>query len=129
MALHQEAEYLVQQMWNDGTELWISRQVLREYLVQATHPNTFTPPLAVSEVVAQVDGIQRLFHVDDETQTVTDQLLYLLQTYPTRGKQVHDANIIATMLAYQIDTSLTMNVSDFNRFAGLIRLIGVAKNV
>jgi hypothetical protein len=56
MPLHQEAEKLIEQMWNANTELWISRQVLREFLVQA------------------------LFRVADETQAVTEQLLYLLQT-------------------------------------------------
>ncbi len=39
------------------------------------------------------------------------------------GKQVHDANIAATMLAHGITRLLTFNVADFQRFAGLIELI------
>jgi hypothetical protein len=38
----------------------------------------------------------------------------------TRGKQVHDANIVATLLAYGVRTLLTDNVSDFARWAHVI---------
>jgi len=36
------------------------------------------------------------------------------------GKQVHDANIVATMLVYGIPRLLTANPSDFARFAHLL---------
>ncbi|MCC6455376.1 MAG: type II toxin-antitoxin system VapC family toxin [Caldilineaceae bacterium] len=124
MTLHQETETLIQRMWERGVELWVSRQVLREYLVQATHPNTYSSTLPISQVMVQMEMVQTLFHVADETQAVTKQLLFLLQKYPTRGKQVHDANIVATMLAYDIDTLLTINVNDFKRFSDQIHLIG-----
>lgn len=71
MPLHKEAENLIQQMWNDGVELWISRQVIREFLVQVTHPRTFAPPLTVSQVTRQVEIIQTLFQIADESYTVT----------------------------------------------------------
>ncbi len=54
---------------------------------------------------------------------VLDHVVNLLQTIPTAGKQVHDANIVATMQAYTIQHLLTHNVSDFNRFAGLITIV------
>ena len=122
MAFHAEAEALIQKMWADDVELWISRQVIREYLVQATHPNTFAPPLAVEQVIAQMEIIESLFRIADETRDVTAQLLALLKTYPTRGKQVHDANVVATMLAYGIDTLLTINANDMKRFEPKIKL-------
>jgi predicted nucleic acid-binding protein len=108
MKLHQEARSLIRRMWDDGIELWISRQVLREFIAQATHPKTIFPPTTIVEVMTQIDVAQTLFFVADETQAVTDQLLFLLRTYSTYGKQTHDANIIATMLTYQINTLLTM---------------------
>ncbi len=129
MALHKQAEALVQKMWTDDVELWISRQVVREYLVQATHPNTFTPPLTIEQVLEQLETIQSLFRVADETRAVTAQLLTLLKTYPTRGKQVHDANIVATMLVYNINTLLTINVDDMKRFADKIKLIPLLNTV
>jgi predicted nucleic acid-binding protein len=123
LSLHNQAEALIQSMWEEDTELWISRQIIREYLVQATHQNSFNPPLTVEQVISQLDVIQTLFRIADETADVTAQLLALLKQYPTRGKQVHDTNIVATMLVHEIPTLLTINVSDFKRFDDKISLI------
>lgn len=128
MAHHQEAEALIQKMWSEEIELWISRQVIREYLVQATHPNSFTPPLTVEQVMKQMEIIETLFRISDETREVTVQLFNLLQEYPTRGKQIHDANIVATMVANNIGRLLTMNVADFARFGDRVELIPLSEN-
>ncbi|HET8630202.1 MAG TPA: hypothetical protein VFL91_22495 [Thermomicrobiales bacterium] len=50
-------------------------------------------------------------------------MLALLREHPTGGKQVHDANIVATMLAYGIGTLLTFNHDDMARFEGKIKLV------
>jgi hypothetical protein len=39
------------------------------------------------------------------------------------GKQIHDANIVATMIAYRIEYLLTHNVVDFERFTSLIHIL------
>ena len=40
-----------------------------------------------------------------------------VKIYASRsGKQVHDANIVATMLAHGVGRLLTFNVADFQRF-------------
>jgi len=130
MPLHREANTLIDKMWDDDVELWISRQVVREYLVQATHPRTFAQPLTLPQIMMHIETIQSLFRIADDTHEVTAQLLELLKAYPTGGKQVHDANIIATMLVYGIDTLLTINVEDMKRFADrvkLLPLVGEAK--
>ena len=123
MALHEESEALIQRMLANQIELWISRQVLREYLVQVTHPRTFARPLELELILKQMDEIQAVFQIADDTHEVTVHLLSLLQTYPTRGKQIHDANIVATMLAYRIDILLTINIEDLRRFENIITLI------
>lgn len=112
---HREAEALIQRFSANDVELWISRQVIREYLVQVTHPRTFASPLSIDELTRQIQAILSLFHVADDTAEVTAQLVSLLRAYPTRGKQIHDANIVATMLAVGIDTLLTFNLEDFKR--------------
>lgn len=123
MSQHAEAEALLQQMWQDNVELWISRQVIREYLVQATHPNSFKPALTIDQVLHQMNIIETLFRIADETQAVTEALFALLKAYPTRGKQIHDANLVAVMMANQIDTILTLNTADFRRFEDRIRIV------
>jgi hypothetical protein len=44
----------------------------------------------------------------------------LVNKVPSGGKQIHNANIVATMLAFDIPQLITYNVVDFQRFAGLI---------
>jgi len=107
----------------DGSDLWISRQVIREYLVQVTHPRTFTTPLTGEQAVQQVSNILKTCYVADEASTTTDTLLMLLRGYSVSGKQVHDANIVAAMLANGIDTLLTLNTADFKRYEDRITLL------
>ena len=61
----------------------------------------------------------------DDTAAVTDQLIKLLGDFNIGGKQIHDANIVATMLAYDIPCLLTHNVKDFRRFGEVIRIEGI----
>src|SRR4051812_40972347 len=102
--LHQEALALVEAQRDDGKELWISRQVIREYMVFITRPQAFFTPMSIEEVEERVKRIQSIFQVADETAAVTAQLLRLIKQYPTGGKQIHDANIVATMLVNGINT-------------------------
>lgn len=120
---HAEVDALVKRTIRDGAELWISGQVIREFIVQATHPRTLAEPLTIEQVVREIEAMKPLFQIADETVAVRDKLLELLQQYPTQGKQVHDANIVATMLAYDIDTLLTLNVDDLKRFENRIKII------
>lgn len=122
---HTEADALLKRMLREDAELWISGQIIREFIVQATHPKTLKIPLTIQEVIHEIALIEQLFHVADETSAVRAKLLSLLQTYPTQGKQIHDANIVATMLVNNIDTLLTINVDDFKRFADIITLISI----
>lgn len=61
-----------------------------------------------------------LFEVAEEGPVVFERLLELLAAYPGAGKQVHDANLIAVMLAHGIRRMLTFNSADVRRFAGAI---------
>lgn len=51
------------------------------------------------------------------------RLLDLLQQFSIGGKQVHDANIVATMLISNIPALLTNNTDDFKRFSHLITVL------
>jgi predicted nucleic acid-binding protein len=115
-------EQLVQQIRDENYELWISRQVIREYLVQVTRPGFLAIPLSIEQVNAHTRTLRSLFKVADETDAVTDKLLELLNEFPSGGKQIHDVNIVATMLVHDIDTLLTLNVEDMKRFATQIKI-------
>lgn len=102
-SLFQKAQSTIAQLKADGAELWISRQVLREYLAGTTRPQTFLSlnrPLPVSTLIAQIKHLQTQYHLAEENQRVTEELLDLMIRFPIGGRQVHDANIVATMIAY-----------------------------
>ena len=98
-----------------------SRQTLREYLVTMTRPQAFTA-LSKETVLTQVNQFIEYFELADDTPAVTEQLLALISNHPIGGKQVHDANIVATMQAYGIAHLLTHNIADFKRFENIIHI-------
>ncbi|MCK6578255.1 MAG: PIN domain-containing protein [Anaerolineae bacterium] len=107
----------------DQNRLWISRQVLREFCMVLTRPQVFPIPPRPQDVASRARALASLFEVADETQAVTDHLLNLLETIPMGGKQVYDANLVATMLASGIQHIFTLNPSDFLRFSAQINVI------
>ncbi len=123
LPLHRNAVKLILDQQQNDSELWISRQVIREFMVQVTRPQFLAEPLTAEQIEAQWVDLQALFRIADDIEPVTTQLLALLKEYPTAGKQIHDANIVATMLVYGVDTLLTQNLDDMKRFTSKINII------
>lgn len=121
--LHQESDALIAQMRENGYTLWISRQVLREYLVQVMRPGILRQSLTVKQVKARLKTMRLVFTIADDTDAVTEKLIELLERFPSGGKQIHDVNIVATMLVNQIDTLLTLNLAHMERFGSEIKII------
>jgi hypothetical protein len=63
-----------------------------------------------------------VLHVAEDRPSVLDRLLTLLGAHYGAGRQVHDTNIVATMLEHGISRPLTFNAADFRRFPGIIEL-------
>ncbi len=120
---HREAVGTLDALVASGNELWISRQVIREFLTTVTRPQSFLQPMPIAKAIADVRIIESTTTVVDETAAVTQELLALLAAIPCGGKQVHDANIVATMLVRGVPNLLTHNVADFKRFGHLINII------
>lgn len=108
---------------NQGVDLVISPQIIREYLAASTRSHQLTGSPMLSDIWTNVREFRTKLRVVYDVPIVLDHLVTLLQTIPTAGKQIHDANIVATMQAHTIQHLLTHNVSDFNRFASLIRIV------
>jgi predicted nucleic acid-binding protein len=106
-----------------GAELWISRQVLREFLAAMTRPGHLTGSIPLPSLLADVSRFQTQFLVAEDGPASTSHLLNLISSVPCAGRQVHDANIAATMLAHGIPNVLTHNTADFNRFSAYITVI------
>jgi predicted nucleic acid-binding protein len=123
--LHSRANSSLQNALQVGSRLWISRQVLREYVMVITRPQTFMQPLSGVAAANQAGTLMSRFQIAEDTSAVTTQWLTLLSQIPMGGKQVYDANIVATMLAHGLTHILTHNVSDFARFGSLITVIAL----
>lgn len=93
-----------------------------------TRPQTFGGQIPVALIVEEVRQFESRFRVAEDNAQVTANLLMLMQQISVGGKQVHDANIVATMQAYGIDRLLTHNTIDFERFAALITILPLIEN-
>ena len=119
---HQAAREAIKIATQEKQTLWVSRQILREYLVIVTRPQSFDLPLSKEQAIHRITFFENTFNVADDLPQVTQNLLALLNNYSVGGKQIHDANIVATMQAYHINRLLTYNTNDFKRFNDIIQL-------
>jgi predicted nucleic acid-binding protein len=103
--------------------LWASRQVIREFGRVCTRPQSFMQVMSPQRATDYMDKIGNLFEIADEDVRVTQQLILLMRQFSVSGKQVHDANIVATMQAYHIPNLLTLNLKDFDRYQSVIHLM------
>ena len=120
---HQPATAALQAARRDGTRLILSPQILREYLATATRSNVTGSGPSITQILENVRRFRELFTLVEENDAVVARLASLVGQLPVAGKQVHDANIVATMQAHGISRLLTHNVAHFTRFSGLITVI------
>lgn len=120
---HVQATERIQVLEEQGIKLWISRQTLREYLAAMTRRGDLTGEIPVSSLLADVRYFANRFRLAEDNFLVTERLLTLMEEIFSGGRQVHDANIVATMLVYGIPQLLTANISDFTRFSELITVL------
>ena len=112
-------------VWPAGdTTLYVSGQILREYLAVATRPaNRNGLGLKSPDALGNVGAIRERTTLLAEGAKVTERLLGLLADIECGGRQVHDANVIATMLVHGVGTVVTMNLDDFARFGGYVNVL------
>ena len=122
-AYHQRGIVCLRVAAQGGQELWISRQILREYLATVSRPQRDHPALPMHEAMADVERFERDFNIAEDGPGVFARLRCLLASVPTAGKQVHDANIAATMLGHGLTRLLTFNAADFRRFEPQIEVV------
>jgi predicted nucleic acid-binding protein len=101
----------------------VTRQVLREYLAATTRPQSWSRALTLAEATADTDSFIRRFAVLEDGPAVWSELITLTRSFAFGGKQVHDANIVATMLAHGETRLLTFNDADFRRFGSFIDVV------
>ena len=120
---HVATRRFLDRIGNSGEPLHISRQVVREYLVSVTRPQSWSAPLAIDDALEDATRLVSSFTVLEDGPNVMATLAALCREVPVGGKQIHDANIAATMLAHGERRLLTLNVKDFRRYGERIELV------
>jgi toxin-antitoxin system PIN domain toxin len=123
---HAAAVALLDRLTGEQAPLCISPQVCREFLVVLTRQPVEGRTFTVAEATASLDTWRSAASVLDEDEAVLAELLSLVRARQVRGKQVHDANVVAVMLANGISRLATFNAADFQRFDDDIRIEPVA---
>lgn len=125
---HEFARRWMRQVGENGEALRISRQVMREYLATVTRPQPWSPPVAMDAALGHVASLEAHFEILEDGPGVAEILTTLCREVPVAGKQVHDANIVATMLAHGERRLLTFNESDFRRYGERIALMDMERS-
>ena len=120
---HQQVIALLRVLRKRRTLLWISQQIIREYIATVTRPQTFMKPLDIATALGRARYFQTHFRVAQDNSLVLGKLFDLLTAVAVGGKQIHDANIVATMQVYSLKSLLTLNPADFNRFLPYINVL------
>lgn len=120
---HGVARASLERAFRSPEPLRISRQVIREYLAVVTRPQVWTVAMTREEALEDVSRLMDSFEVLEDGPMVMDSLMTLCREVPVGGRQIHDANIVATMLAHGERRLLTFNVEDFLRYGDRIVLI------
>lgn len=106
-----------------GTDLVISGQVIREFIRTMTRAQPTGVQLPHKTAIDMAEAFAAAYRVLDENGDVYNAVLKLTREHGVHGKQVHDANIVATMLAHNVPVLATENVSDFKRYTRRITLL------
>ena len=119
-ALHGRALSVLNELPARGIELCVSGQVLREFLVVSTRPAAANGlGMTLADAVNNVRAVVERTTVLEETRGVAERLRRIIQEVQCMGKEIHDANIAATMLEHGLTVVVTENAKDLRRFADL----------
>jgi predicted nucleic acid-binding protein len=123
---HEQALAVINGWPAQGATLYTSGQIIREYLGVATRPAAQNGlGLTVSEALDNARAFRSRMLLLAEDAKVASQLTELLEETKSGGRQVHDANVVATMLVHGVDAVVTVNTGDFARFARHVQVLGL----
>jgi predicted nucleic acid-binding protein len=119
---HAVASAFLAKLTAERAPLCISPQVCREFLSVLTRQPLEGRTFSVDESLGVIESWRSACTVLDEDVRVLAELLGLVRRHQVKGKQVHDANIVATMIANSVDRIATFNRADFERYEDSIRI-------
>ncbi len=117
---HAAAEAAVTSLRDGGHELCLVPQVLYEYWVVVTRPQSDNGlGMPTADVRKAIDLWIELFTLFRDERGVFSVWRELASQHDVKGKGAHDARLVAAMKRHGLEHLLTFNVSDFRRYQGL----------
>jgi len=102
------------QLLEQNNQLFITSQIIIEFWVVATRPvNVNGFGWDIEKTQNEVEQILNQFPQLQETPKIFAHWLDLVTRYQLQGKRVHDARLVAVMLANEVTHLLTFNPNDF----------------
>ena len=99
-----------------GNTLFVSDQVIREYLIVMTWPGFVEKPISLKFALDDAERMMNELALLFADRKSMDKLMELILKYEIRGKRIHDAAIVSLMLTNGITDILTHNIDDFKSF-------------
>lgn len=117
-ALHEVAARAVDALLTRDEPLFVALQNIAELWSVATRPPSDNGlGLDPAALAARIDrAIEPICDILIEHEQHYAALRRLLTSYDVRGKQVHDARLVASMLTWNVISILTLNERHFQRF-------------
>jgi predicted nucleic acid-binding protein len=115
--MHQPAVDSVATLRQGGDTLYLVPQNLYEFWVVATRPPGENGlGLDVAQAQSELSQLKAMFRILDETPAILPEWERLVSHYQVKGKNGHDARLVAAMIIHGIERLLTFNVADFQRY-------------
>jgi len=98
-----------------GHTFSVASQSCYEFLVAATRPADVRGlAMSPAQAVAELRKITGRLEVLHDSSAVAAELFSIVADREVRGKNVHDARLVATVRVYGLDALLTLNSRDFS---------------
>jgi predicted nucleic acid-binding protein len=113
---HQDVCRELKYLSDNNFKVYISSQVMREFLVISTNDKIFEKPLDIEEALSKLDEYKENFEVLYDSQVSMSELKRLVLKYRISKGDIYDVNIVATMVVNQLEEIYTFNNKDFRFF-------------
>ena len=116
--LYRETRQALLKLRREGEELLTSFQNVAEFVNVSTRPASARGGygLSLELVDKRVRFVERVCHVVTENPPSYNRWRELVARYGVSGLAVHDARLVAIMLAHGVHRLLTLNDRDFRRY-------------
>jgi predicted nucleic acid-binding protein len=118
---HKIVDTALAKLAGQGTILYYTHQNIAELWNAMTRPlvrNGFG--LSVTDAEREVRAIEAGMKFLPDSEAIYREWRKIIVQHNVSGVQVHDARLAAAMYVYRVSHILTLNVSDFSRFSGIV---------